>query len=291
MTGTDRLVPMGASSEAIQFHYDLSNDFYRLWLDELMVYSCALWEEGDSLDRAQQRKLDYLVTQCGAAGKSRVLDIGCGWGGLLQRMTKVHGVNHGVGLTLSQAQAEYIDGLGLDDVEVRVENWTDHQPDATYDAIISIGAFEHFAKPGLSRRDRVEAYRDFFRACRRWLPAGGGLALQTVTKGDNVRLSRGTMDDMAFIMERIFPESELPWLSEIIEASERRFVLTALRSDAAHYARTTLTWRNRLRERSAQALAMVGQSRVDEYDRYLDSFSREFDALHLNLIRLIFRRM
>jgi cyclopropane-fatty-acyl-phospholipid synthase len=282
---------MGASNEAIEFHYDLSNEFYQLWLDRRMVYSCALWEEGDTLEQAQLRKLDYLVTQAGAAGASRVLDVGCGWGGLLQHLTQVHGVGHVVGLTLSRAQADHVMGMGMSNIEVRVESWVDHSVDEPYDAIISIGAFEHFAKPGLSRAKRVEAYRHFFRACRRWLPPAGGLAIQTVTKGDNVRLSRSTLTEMAFVMERIFPESELPWLSEIIEASERRFALTELRSDGLHYAKTAAIWRARIQENAAQAETLVGPERLAEYDRYLASFGRQFEERHVNLVRLTFQRM
>lgn len=284
--------PTSASNEAIQFHYDLSNEFYALWLDPRMVYSCALWDgDRDTLEAAQLRKLDYLVTQSGAAGTARVLDVGCGWGGLLDRLRSAHGVAEAVGLTLSQAQADHVKAMDLEGVDVRVESWADHDPGRSYDAVISIGAFEHFAVPGLSRATRVETYRNFFRACRGWLPPGGRLAIQTITKGDNVRLGRGTMAEMAFVMKRIFPESELPWLAEIIEASERRFVLTALRSDGAHYARTAATWLARLRERAPAATALVGPERLADYERYLESFGRQFDQQHVNLVRLSFRRV
>src|SRR5688572_25683389 len=94
----------GASRSAIRHHYDLSNDFYALWLDPSMTYSSALWSDGDSLASAQRRKLDFHIEGARAPGAARVLDVGCGWGGLLQRAVDDWGVGHAVGLTLSQAQ-------------------------------------------------------------------------------------------------------------------------------------------------------------------------------------------
>src|SRR4051794_26394804 len=199
----------GASPEAIRHHYDLSNDFYRLWLDDTLTYSCALWEDGDTIESAQLRKLDYLIDGARARGAERVLDVGCGWGGLLRRLVETHGVQHVVGLTLSDAQAELAAEVVGRRGEVRVENWIDHEPASPYDAVISIGAFEHFASYGMSREDRLDAYRSFFRRCAKWLPRGGRLALQTNVKGNNVRLDRETAAELRFVLERIFPESEL----------------------------------------------------------------------------------
>ena len=93
----------GASAEAIQAHYDTGNAFYRLWLDPTRTYSCALWDEADALEEAQIDKLDYHIEQAQAAGTGQVLDIGCGWGSLLERLTTAHGVERAVGLTLSFA--------------------------------------------------------------------------------------------------------------------------------------------------------------------------------------------
>ena len=137
----------GASPEAIRQHYDVSNDFYQLWLDPTLTYSGAMWEEGDDLEAAQIRKIDYHIEQARAPGTGRVLEIGCGWGSTLRRLVNVHGVRKAIGLTLSQAQRDWLNNT-LDDprIEVRLENWFDHEPEAPYDAIISIAAFEAFAK-------------------------------------------------------------------------------------------------------------------------------------------------
>lgn len=281
----------GASSEAIEHHYDVGNEFYRLWLDATMTYSCALWAEGDSLERAQLRKLDHLIEGARAGGADRVLDVGCGWGGLLVRLVERHGVKHATGLTLSRAQAEAVAALQDERIDVRVENWAEHEPGERYDAIISIGAFEHFARFGMTRRERVAAYRKFFAFCWGLLAPGGRLVLQTNAKGANVRLDRRTVAELRFVAERIFPESELPWASEILEAGERRFEVVSLRNDPDHYARTCEAWRAGLEANLARARELVGESVVDDYRRYLEVTVEHFRRRHLALLRIVYERI
>ena len=282
---------LGASAEAIRSHYDLGNDFYALWLDPELVYSCALWEgPDDTLAAAQLRKLDYLIEGARAPGAARVLDVGCGWGGMLRRLTGTHGVRRGVGLTLSQAQADLLNASPDSRFEVHVQNWTDHVPAQPYDAIVSVGAFEHFADFGLTRAGKVAAYREFFVRCRDWLPPGGRLALQTNVKGNNTRLSRQSVRDLLFMADTIFPESEMPWPSEILEASERLLDVVAVRNDPDDYARTCRQWRERLLARRAEALSLVGEQAVADYDRYLAAAADGFDRRHLGLMRIVFER-
>jgi len=280
----------GATAEAIRHHYDVSNDFFALWLDTDLTYTCALWDEsdsGDTLETAQKRKLDHLIEGAGAAGARRVLDVGCGWGSLLDRLVNTHGVQRAVGLTLSDSQAERLRGMALPRTEVRVENWLDHEPDEPYDAIISIGAFEHFARTGLSRAERVAAYQEFFERCRAWLPKGGRIALQTNIKGNNVKMDKQTVRDLMFIIDIIFPESEIPALSEVIESSERRFDIVNLRNDPDHYSRTCQEWLNRLQANRDQAVKVAGEENVANYERYLGSTVGHFANRHLGLSRMI----
>jgi cyclopropane-fatty-acyl-phospholipid synthase len=283
---------LGASASAIQHHYDLGNEFYRLWLDPAMVYSCALWEsERDDLATAQSRKLDYLIGQAHGAHVRRVLDVGCGWGALLSRLVKQHGVKSVTGLTLSQAQADDIATWSDNRYDVRVQNWISHTPEQPYDAIISIGAFEHFADLGLARAGRLTAYREFFARCQEWLPPGGRLALQTNVKGNNTKLDRQMVKDMLFIIDHIFPESELPWTSEIIEASERLFDTVSVRNDPDHYIRTLRCWHESLRDHREQAVELVGERIVADYERYLSSTVTAFERRHLGLVRITFERV
>jgi cyclopropane-fatty-acyl-phospholipid synthase len=283
---------LGASTAAIRHHYDLGDDFFRLWLDPAMVYSCALWEsESDDLATAQARKLDYLIGQAHGAKVHRVLDVGCGWGALLSRLVEQHGVKSVTGLTLSHAQASDIATWSDDRYDVRVQNWINHTPEQPYDAIISIGAFEHFADFGLARAGRLRAYHEFFTRCHEWLPAGGRLALQTNVKGNHTRLDRQMVKDMLFVVDHIFPESELPWISEIIEASERLFDTLSVRNDPDHYIRTLRCWHKSLLDHRAQAVELAGEQIVADYDRYLSSTVTAFERRHLGLVRITFERV
>lgn len=283
---------LGASKRAISEHYDLPSEFFALWLDPTLTYTCALWEPGDTLESAQVRKLDHLVAGARAEGADRVLDIGCGWGSLLRRLTERHEVKHAVGLTLSESQAKWATTQGLPaGAEVLVENWADHRPGEPYDAIISIGAFEHFARYGLSRDERVASYRRFFTSCREWLGPGARLALQTNVKGGNKRLDKQAVRDMLFIIETIFQESELPILSEITDASAGLFEVVSVRNDPDHYAQTLTAWHSELVERHDEAVAVVGDSHVRDYERYLGATVDHFTKRHLGLLRIIFEAL
>src|SRR5262245_59125 len=135
----------GASAAAIQSHYDLSNDFYRLWLDQSMTYSCALWYGDEDLSAAQMNKIDWHLDRAVIKKGDHLLDVGCGWGALLERAVKVRGAASAVGLTFSKAQADHVKSAGNPAIEARLESWAVHTPKHQYDGIVSVGAFEHFA--------------------------------------------------------------------------------------------------------------------------------------------------
>lgn len=283
---------LGASAAAIRHHYDVGNAFYALWLDPTLTYSCALWQdEDDDLQTAQERKLDYLANGARARAGARVLDIGCGWGSMLRRLVEQHGAERAVGLTLSDAQAEHVRAWGDERCEARIENWTEHEPSERYDAIVSIGAFEHFADFSMPRPERVEAYRRFFARCHDWIAPGGRLALQSILKGNNVRLDRQTTRDMLFIVDRVFPESQIPWLSELLEASERRFDVVNIRNDPDDYARTCALWLQRLLANREPATEHVGEQMVADYVRYLGAITQHFTNRHQGLGRVVFERV
>jgi cyclopropane-fatty-acyl-phospholipid synthase len=272
----------GASPEAIQFHYDVSNEFYATWLDRTMTYSAAMFDSsGDDLEQAQIRKIDHHLDCSGASKAARLLDVGCGWGSLLARASQ-RGVARAVGLTLSRAQAEHAGAQGLAGVEVRLESWREHSSPTPYDAIVCIGALEHFARVDASSAEKISAYRDFFKFCRANLRPRGRLSVQTITWG-TLRVEQ--VDP--FISQSIFPESNLPYPWELFQAADRVMEVVLCRNDRADYARTCRMWQSRLAEGREAAVRAAGAERVDEYDRFLRMSATGFETGALYLYRLV----
>jgi cyclopropane-fatty-acyl-phospholipid synthase len=279
------VLPTGASAQAIQSHYDVSNAFYALWLDSSMTYSSALWlHEGEDLAAAQRNKFDWHIDHAGLAAGGRLLDIGCGWGGLMRRALERFAGVECIGLTLSQAQADAIDADGDPRIEVRLENWQDHHDAQAYDAIVSVGAFEHFARLDQSPREKVAGYRQFFEFCRQSLVPGGQMSLQTIIYENAKREQFST-----FFAEEIFPESDLPYLGEISEAAAGIFEIVELRNDRHHYARTLRCWLQALRKHKTQAIALVGEDKYLTYEKYLALMVVAFHTGTMNLCRLALR--
>jgi cyclopropane-fatty-acyl-phospholipid synthase len=276
----------GASASAIRHHYDLSNDFYALWLDQSRTYSAALWEQNDTLETAQERKLDYHAKNCDATSGKDYLDVGCGWGSTLFRLVNKYQARSVIGLTLSDAQARYIEQRSVPGVTVKVEGWQAFTPPHAFDGIISIGAFEHFAKPDLSDDEMIEAYRAFFLKCHEWLKPGCSLSLQTIAYG---RAKRADINK--FVLEHIFPESDLPALWQIVKAVEGLFDVVSFRNDRNHYADTFRHWATRLSARRAEAVALVGKEKVETYQKYQGLFTIGFHTGAMDLYRLHLRRI
>jgi cyclopropane-fatty-acyl-phospholipid synthase len=274
----------GASAAAIRHHYDLHRGYYELWLDPSLTYSGARFAEGASLEDAQAAKLHLLLGWAGVGPATRLLDIGCGWGAALFTAVRDLGATEAVGLTLSPDQAGYVDGKGVPGVAVRLESWADHQPPSPYDAAISVGAFEHFARPGLPSRQKVEIYRAFFDRVRAALVPGGRLALQTISVGDHP-MARDDLLDLLFIWRAVFPQSSLPTLVEIAAGCRGLFEVEAMRNDRSDYVTTLDAWLGRLASRRAEAVGLVGEDVVVRYERYMQAARRMFANGQCNLLR------
>jgi len=302
----------GATQAAIEAHYDVGREFYRLWLDPDMVYSCALWPDppagpqglgrpaaagrfDDDLARAQQAKLAWHADAAGVGPGSRVLDVGCGWGAMLRFLVESRGAAAVTGLTLSSDQAEAATALLAPSgrARVRLEDWRDHlagaplDAAAAYDAVVSIGAFEHFTHQGLDRAGRIDVYRRFFDGCARWLVPGGRLSLQTIAYED---FDETTGAVSSFFTDEIFPESALPHLSEIVVAAEGSFRLQVLRSDPDHYEHTLHLWQLRLEAAKDAALGIAGPDTYRRYRKYLRLSRAMFDRRVCTLYRIAFER-
>jgi cyclopropane-fatty-acyl-phospholipid synthase len=280
---------LGAEAVDIQAHYDVSNAFYQTWLDPSMTYSCGLYLSGEEdIDTAQVQKLDYYVDRLRLSEGARVLDVGCGWGSMVGRVLHRVPGSTAVGLTLSEAQRELVASRGEPRLDVRLQSWDEHEPDGTYDGIVSLGAFEHFARAGISASDRIARYRDFFTRCFEWLPPEGRLCVQSISLEDEVE------DDTSpvgrFFTEEVFPNSSLPRVGEVVAASEEFFRLTELRADGDHYARTCRQWRDRLIDNKEAAEAASSPETVTFYRKYLMLSEAQFSRSASNLLRFTFTR-
>jgi cyclopropane-fatty-acyl-phospholipid synthase len=243
------------------------------------------------LNAAHNRKIDFFAGQVLREGGAVVLDVGCGWGYTLRRLVETHHVARAVGLTLSVAQRDFVAADPIPNTDVRLEDWMDHQPQQRYDAIVSCGAFEHFARDGTTSVQRVQAYRRFFARCFDWLNHDGRLALETIAHDaapDTASvLGRGPLGNAVL---ELYPESLCPHLCELVLGFEPYFEIALLRSDAADFARTFRRWLMALREHEAAAHTLVGADTVRRFQRYLVSSEMQFRTGSITNYRVVLHR-
>ena len=272
----------------VQSHYDLSDDFFALFLDPSRTYSCAYFENDDaSLEQAQRAKIDLALGKCDLKPGMALLDIGCGWGSTCQRAAEHHGAKV-IGLTLSRNQHAYAKHLtrGLP-VEIRLQGWEEF--DEPVDRIVSIGAFEHF------RRERFPA---FFERCHRLLPGDAHMLLHTIVLVDEATLTaRGGVlqhEDLLFakfIRKYIFPGGQLVEPRIIVDAAEAAgFVVERQHSLQAHYVRTLELWAANLATAREPAIACTSAATYDIFMRYLTGCAQHFRAGHIDVIQFTLRR-
>jgi cyclopropane-fatty-acyl-phospholipid synthase len=274
---------LGGSRHNIQAHYDVGNDFYRLFLDRDMLYSSAYFQlPADTLDDAQQNKMELVCRKLQMEPGDRVLEIGCGWGSLAMHAAARHGA-HVTGITISPAQFEFATKrLSEADVapgSVRFLLQDYRNLHGEFDKIVSIEMFEAV---GLKR------YDEFFRACDRLLTPNGSLLMQTITLPEQeLRAYRRRVD---WIQTYIFPGSELAFLGEIQKSIGRvaELSLTHLESFGMHYAKTLELWRERFFQRlgSVQELGFP-DSFQRMWDFYLSWCEGAFLERYINVVHLL----
>lgn len=269
-----------ADAEQVQFHYDVSDDFYALWLDPRRVYSCAYFREpGMGLAQAQEAKLDHVCRKLMLREGERFLDIGAGWGGLLLWAAEHYGVRaHGI--TLSRNQHAHVTRLieerGLSGrVTMELRDYRDLPEDEPWDKIASIGMFEHVG------RAQLQAY---FEKVRRLLRPGGLLMNHGITAGGtrNDQLGAGMGD---FIERYIFPGGELLHVSHVLKVmSEALLEPLDVENLRPHYARTLWSWSDALEAQLERARQLTTERVVRAYRLYLAgsamSFERGWISLH-----------
>ena len=223
-------------AEAVRYHYDVSNEFYSLFLDPAMVYSCAYFENGDEdLATAQQKKIDHILTKIGVQPDHTLLDIGCGWGALVIRAAGKFGARC-VGVTLSQRQyelaCERVAQAGLQDrVEIRLQDYRD--VDGSFDRITSVGMFEHVG---------VQHLPEYFGRIHQLLAPGGVVMNHGITTSD-VEQRNSPYGGGEFIDRYVFPHGELGHLSTVIRTmQEGGLEVRDVENLRRHYARTCALW-------------------------------------------------
>ena len=194
------------------------------------------------------------------------------------------GARSATGLTLSPLQHAYIEGLGLDGLKAELRTYERYEPDEPFDSIMSVGAFEHFARPGASRAERMEAYDGFFRRCATWLKRGGQLSLQTMTWGDADVSERGMIK-----IHDIFPESDLPEIAEVVEAAAPYLELVAMENRPSDYAQTLAAWAEGLKQNREKAIEAVGPERYEFYLNSCKGGAILYRRLRFYLCRFTFR--
>jgi cyclopropane-fatty-acyl-phospholipid synthase len=255
---------------AVRYHYDAGNDFFRLFLDESMTYSCAIYSRGaKTLEQAQRTKLDLVATKLGLEPGMSVLDVGCGWGAFAIHAAVEHGVTV-TGLTLSPAQAELararVAAAGLSDrVQILVSDYRE-LGSGRFDAISSIGMSEHV---GTAQIDNYAA------SLHRLLRPGGALLNHAIAAIDDDERAHGS----EFTMRYVFPDGELLPLSRVQLAFERAgFETDHVEGFREDYSRTLTEWARRLEERLEEAERLVGAERLRVWRLYLRGARHGFDA-------------
>jgi cyclopropane-fatty-acyl-phospholipid synthase len=267
--------------KAIEHHYDVSNDFYRLFLDRNMVYSCAYFRNpADTLDRAQEQKLDHILTKLMLKPGERLLDIGCGWGALILRAARKFGAR-ALGITLSKNQYELaklrIKEEGLQHLcEVRLEDYRDVQ--GRFDKISSVGMFEHV---GLGN---LELY---FARIRDLLEDGGLVLNHGITSSDPDSRPVG-MGAGQFIGRYVFPHGEVPHLSLVLrEMAAAGLEVADVESLRRHYARTCHEWASRLDANRERAAQVAGDKRMRIWQVYLAGCAYGFEQGWINVYQVL----
>jgi len=264
--------------EDVQAHYDLSDEFFRLFLDPSQTYSCAYFERDDmTLEEAQQAKVDLALGKLGLQPGMTLLDVGCGWGSTMRRAIEKYDVNV-VGLTLSKNQAAHVQKM-LDELDsprdkrILLAGWEEF--DEPVDRIVSIGAFEHFG------HDR---YDDFFKMAREALPDDGVMLLHTITGLTPAQMTERGMPltfelarFMKFIVTEIFPGGRLPSIEKVEDHSSKAgFKLTRRQSLQPHYARTLDHWAAALEAHKSQAIETQSEEVYERYMHYLTGCAKGF---------------
>jgi cyclopropane-fatty-acyl-phospholipid synthase len=275
---------------AVTFHYDVSNDFYRLWLDRRMVYSCAYFKSpGDNLDVAQEQKLDHICRKLRLRPPQRLLDIGCGWGALVLHAAEHFGV-HADGITLSEPQARWgqarIAETGLESkAKIDLRDYRDIGTEGRelYDAIVSVGMAEHVGR---------ERLPDYFTAAHRALKPGGVFLNHAIGEDVIPRPGRPQDSGGSFIEQYVFPDGDIPPLPLMLHTAESSgFEIRDVENLREHYALTLRHWLRRLEAHHDQALRYVDEATYRVWRLYIAGSAHGFRSGHIAVYQTLLAKL
>ncbi len=268
---------------AVRYHYDVSNDFYRLWLDRNMVYSCAYFATGEEdLDTAQEQKLDHLCRKLRLKPGERLLDIGCGWGGLLNWAATRYGIT-GVGATVSERQrayaAKWTEKAGLArQVEIRLQDYREIADAGAFDKIVSVGMYEHVGIANLPH---------YFGVIGRLLRPGGIALNHGITAGDRDGRAQGPPGG-GFIDRFVFPGGAVPHISRVLyEVAGAGLEILDVEDLRPHYPQTLARWVARLEAAREAAIAAAGAERYRIWRMYMAGMAHAFDRGWLSVCQTL----
>jgi cyclopropane-fatty-acyl-phospholipid synthase len=264
---------------SVEYHYDVSNAFYELWLDENMVYTCAYFENGnEDLATAQIKKIDHVLTKIRAQPGQHLLDIGCGWGALVLRAAEKFGMRC-VGVTLAREQFDLakarVKAAGLEDrIEIRLEDYRDVQ--GQFDRVASIGMYEQVGRKNLP---------GYFSKIAALLTDDGIAINHGITlSDDNYNHSPGS----GFLSNYVFPDGELPHLSLAIQSMQHGGLETLdVESLRHHYVRTLDSWVDNFEARAAEARALIGDEKFRIWRVYLAGCAHAFRIDNMALYQIV----
>ncbi|WP_322006109.1 cyclopropane-fatty-acyl-phospholipid synthase family protein [Paraburkholderia tropica] len=269
---------------AIQYHYDVSNDFYKLWLDKNMVYSCAYFENGDEdLATAQLKKIDHILTKIQLQPGQTLLDIGCGWGALVLRAAQKFGARC-VGVTLSQNQfdlaTQRVKDAGLQDrIEIRLQDYRDVT--GQFDRITSVGMFEHVGRKNLP---------GYFTKVRELL-ADDGVAMNHGITSSDAESGETALGGGEFIDRYVFPDGELPHIGLALEAAQRGGLEAVdVESLRRHYAHTLDLWADNFEARAQEAKQLVDDEKFRIWRVYLAGCAYAFEHDDVSIYQIVCRK-
>ncbi|HAF01786.1 MAG TPA: class I SAM-dependent methyltransferase [Methylophilaceae bacterium] len=262
-----------ATQEDIESHYDVDNDFFALFLDDkYRAYTCAVWENADNLVQAQVNKFNRLCDYANIKSGDSVIDVGCGWGGLLVYIAEQYQNTKAYGVTLSSNQASYINTLNKKNVSADNLSWEDVPvPEKKFDAMVCVCAIEHFAtfeqsEAGLQR----EVYNKFFDWCLDVTTPTAQLGIQSIVitrHAENLKELRGAK----YLRDKVFPGSALASISDIQAAIVDRYEVSKATTVGIDYVRTLQEWDNRLEFHKDKIIARYGEDLFTHYKIYFSS--------------------